>query len=189
MSDAAAKRRARQTLINLLLSLGATIGVVLLLVLAVPRDDSNRLSPVDHVQIANEVGDQAPGKLLTVQLDEGWYSNAARYQSEAADGVASWFAGFVGPNNEYVAMLQAFDVNETWLALQLESTKPKGGALIGGIRWQVYTSPNPSDPPASKDFIMVHKSGNEVILLYGVAPFSSFELIGGKIAATIGAEE
>jgi hypothetical protein len=47
MSDAAAARRARQTLINLLLSLLATVGVMVLLVLAVPRDDSNRVQPVE----------------------------------------------------------------------------------------------------------------------------------------------
>ncbi|MEY4981103.1 MAG: hypothetical protein RL174_441, partial [Actinomycetota bacterium] len=45
--DAAAKRRAKQTVINLLLSLAATLGIVIVTVLAVPRDDSNRIQPVD----------------------------------------------------------------------------------------------------------------------------------------------
>ena len=52
MSDAAAQRRARQTVINLGLSLAATLGIVLALVLIVPRDDSNRIQPVDFKDIA-----------------------------------------------------------------------------------------------------------------------------------------
>ena len=52
MSDAAAQRRARQTVINLGLSLAATLGIVLALVLIVPRDDSNRIQPVDFKGIA-----------------------------------------------------------------------------------------------------------------------------------------
>lgn len=182
MSDQAAKRRARQTLINLLLSLGATAGLVILLVLAVPRDDSNRLQPVDYKSVAQSASDVAPGQLLAPTLDSGWYSNAARYRSAEQDGVASWYAGFVGPNSEFVAMLQAFDVNPTWMAQQLEATKPTGGALIADMRWEVYQNPSSNNPPASKDFIMVHSYGKNVVLLYGVAPFEAFQNIAGKLA-------
>ena len=64
MSDAAAQRRAKQTLNNLLLSLAATVGVMVLLVLAVPRDDSNRVQPVDYVAIAEQAAAETSEKLL-----------------------------------------------------------------------------------------------------------------------------
>ena len=47
MSDSAARHRARQTVINLILALGASIGLVVTLVLIVPRDDSNRIKEID----------------------------------------------------------------------------------------------------------------------------------------------
>lgn len=175
MSDAAAKRRARQTVINLLLSLAATLGLVLVLILAVPRDDSNRLQPVDYQDIASEAANQAPGELLVPTFPVDWYSNSARYRTAAQDGVANWYIGFVGPNSEYLAMTQGIDINQTWLQFQLESAKPTGERQIGGEAWMVFENPSPSNPPKSKDFVMLREYGNNAVLIYGVANQDQFD--------------
>ena len=54
MSDSAARHRARQTVINLILALGASIGLVVTLVLIVPRDDSNRIKEIDYTAISQK---------------------------------------------------------------------------------------------------------------------------------------
>lgn len=185
MSDAAAKRRARQTLINLLLSLGATLGLVLLLILAVPRDDSNRIQPVDYKEIAAEAQNVAPGELLVPVLPDGWYSNSARYRSAEQDGVANWYVGFVGPNSEYLAFTQGFEVNQTWLALQLESNKPTGEKSIAGRTWTIYENPKVSSPPKSRDYLMLLETEEGAILVYGVAPLEEFEKFAQAISDLI----
>jgi hypothetical protein len=185
MNDAAAQRRARQTLINLLLSLAATVGVMVLLVLAVPRDDSNRIQPVDYVAIANQATSEAPGRLLVPTIPVDWYSNAARYRSSAQDGVANWYIGFVGPGGEFLAMTQGIDVNQTWMQLMLESNKPSGEIEIQGKRWSIYESVRENNPPKSKDYMMVLEYGNNALFVYGVAPTLQLEDLASQLTSMI----
>jgi len=185
MSDAAAQRRARQTLINLLLSLAATVGVMVLLVLSVPRDDSNRVQPVDYEAIANQASSEAPGQLLVPTIPVDWYSNAARYRSPAQDGVANWYVGFVGPNDEFLAMTQGMDVNQTWIQLMLESNKPSGEVVIQGKSWSVYESARENNPPKSKDYMLVLEYENNAVFVYGVAPKDMLEDLASQLGVLI----
>jgi hypothetical protein len=185
VSDAAAKRRARQTLINLLLSLGATIGVMLVLILAVPRDDSNRVQAVDYQEVASQAASEAPGTLLVPTLPVDWYSNAARYRSSAQDGVASWYAGFVGPKSEFIAMIQGFDVNQTWIQIQLEANKPSGKITLGERSWTIYESTDKNTPANSKDFLMLLEYGTNAVLVYGVAQKQQLEDFATQLSLLI----
>jgi hypothetical protein len=185
VSDAAAKRRARQTLINLLLSLGATIGVMLILILAVPRDDSNRVQAVDYKELAAQAASQAPGALLVPTIPVDWYSNSARFRSATQDGVATWYAGFVGPNSEFIALTQGFDVNQTWLQIQLEANKPTEEVVLGDSTWQIFESTKENNPQKSKDFLMVLEYESNAVLVYGVAPRQQLEEFAKQLSLLI----
>lgn len=185
MSDAAAKRRARQTLINLLLSLGATIGVMLVLILAVPRDDSNRVQAVDYKELAVQAASQAPGPLLVPAIPVDWYSNSARFRSATQDGVATWYAGFVGPNSEFIALTQGFDVNQTWLQIQLEANKPTEEVVLGNSTWEIFESTKENNPQKSKDFLMVLEYDSNAVLVYGVAPRQQLEDFATQLSLLI----
>ena len=185
MSDAAAKRRARQTLINLLLSLGATIGVMLVLILAVPRDDSNRVQAVDYKELAAQAASQAPGPLLVPAIPVDWYSNSARFRSASQDGVATWYAGFVGPNSEFIALTQGFDVNQTWLQIQLEANKPTEEVVLGNSTWEIFESTKENNPQKSKDFLMVLEYDSNAVLVYGVAPRQQLEDFATQLSLLI----
>lgn len=185
MSDAAAKRRARQTLINLLLSLGATIGVMLVLILAVPRDDSNRVQAVDYKELAAQAASQAPGPLLVPAIPVDWYSNSARFRSATQDGVATWYAGFVGPNSEFIALTQGFDVNQTWLQIQLEANKPTEEVVLGNSTWEIFESTKENNPQKSKDFLMVLEYDSNAVLVYGVAPRQQLEDFATQLSLLI----
>ena len=185
MSDTAAKRRARQTLINLLLSLGATIGVMLVLILAVPRDDSNRVQAVDYKELAAQAASQAPGPLLVPAIPVDWYSNSARFRSATQDGVATWYAGFVGPNSEFIALTQGFDVNQTWLQIQLEANKPTEEVVLGNSTWEIFESTKQNNPQKSKDFLMVLEYDSNAVLVYGVAPRQQLEEFATQLSLLI----
>ena len=143
MSDAAAQRRARQTVINLGLSLAATLGIVLALVLIVPRDDSNRIQPVDYKDIAAGAVETTSLPLIVPELPStGWWSNSAQIKTSPTDGTdASWTAGFVGPNNEFIGFTQAFTTNPTWIAEKTKNYLAIGEATPVGreVGLQKYT--------------------------------------------------
>jgi hypothetical protein len=137
--DSAAKHRAKQTVINLVLALVATLGIVLVTVLVVPRDDSNRIKPIDYLAAA--VAAEESSKLniaAPADLPEGWWANQAKWSETAADGVKVWKVGFVGPENQYVGVTQAFDVNPTWVALQLTGFEKYVYTYGGDEGWQFY---------------------------------------------------
>lgn len=185
MSDAAAKRRARQTLVNLVLSLGATLGIVLALVLIVPRDDSNRIQPVDYQALAQEASSSAPGKLLVPEIPMDWYANSARYRSADQDGVSNWYVGFVGPKNEYLAFTQGFEVNQTWIALQLEANKPSGEIVVEGETWKIFEAVRPSVPPKSKDYLMLLEYEGQAVILYGIASPEQFKNLAAQLTLLV----
>lgn len=185
-SDAAKKRRAKQTLNNLLLSLLATSGLVLLLVLAVPRDDSNRIQPVDYKSVAADVVDAEGLPVIVPKLpSDGWWSNSARWNAKPTDGVKNWYVGFVGPKNQYIGLTQAFDSNPTWLAFYLKGDVPTGTTEIAGTKWIVYETTEMHDPVKTKDYALVTEVNKDQILLYGTASKTEFEQFASKLAQKI----
>lgn len=137
--DSAAKHRAKQTVINLVLALVATLGIVLVTVLIVPRDDSNRIKPVDYVSAANAAEESSKLNIAApTELPEGWWANQAKWSSAAADGVKVWKVGFVGPKNQFVGVTQAFEVNPTWVALQLSGFEKYDYAFGSQEKWSFY---------------------------------------------------
>ena len=131
--DAAAKRRARQTVINLSLALAATVAVALVMIMITPRDDSNLIKPVDYIAIAADVkASTQVDVILPSNTPTGWWANAARFNDAPTDGVKTWHVGFVGPDNQYVGIDQGFNTNPTWIAektrnyLALGEAKPVG---------------------------------------------------------------
>lgn len=173
--DAAAKRRAKQTINNLVLALLASLGVMLAIILVVPRDDSNRIQPVDYKSIAAEAAASSGQQILTPELPEGWWSNSARWSPKPADGVQNWYVGFVGPKNQYIGLTQAYGINPTWLAFQLKNSAKTGTQAIGELTWDIYEALEVGESPRTKDFMMVlNYNDTDTAILYGVAKPQDF---------------
>ena len=180
--DAAAKRRAKQTVNNLVLALLASLGVMLAIILVVPRDDSNRIEPVDFKAIAAEAQASSGQQILAPELPEGWWSNSARWTPKPADGVQNWYAGFVGPKNQYVGLTQAFGINPTWLAFQVKNSAKTGTQAVGNRTWDVYEALERGESPKTKDFMMVLSyNENDTAIIYGVAKPADFVAIATAI--------
>ncbi len=182
MSDAAAQRRARQTVINLALSLLATLGLVLAIVLMVPRDDTSKIQHVDVVSIAKQAAITSNEIIVTPDLPAGWWSNHATWNDGTTDAVPTFEAGFVSPTNQYVGLIEAFHANPTWLALKLQGTKLTGAIPVGYRTWDIYTSETVHDPAKSMDYIAVMTvNKDDFVLLYGTATQTEFEYLATSI--------
>ena len=182
MSDSAARHRARQTIINLVLALSASVGLVVVLVLIVPRDDSNRIKPIDYVGISQSAQSDTKLGIFTITPPAKWWSNNAVFNENPADTVKNFTAGFVGSDTKYIQYIQAFDTNPTWVALKLNGMTPTGEFKSEHFTWQIYKSIEQHDPARTNDYLMVlNYSDQDYVLLSGVAETSEYEFFAKAI--------
>lgn len=165
--DSAAERRAKQTVTNLVLALIASLGVMLLIILIVPRDDSVRIQRIDYLNEASNASASLGEQVFAPTIDEEWWSNAARI--ERTGGVTSWYVGFVTDRNQFIGITQGFEINPTWLALELEGNWQAGEINLGGLDWEIWEDLTPGDPKETKHYALVHKYQENAIVIYGTA--------------------
>ena len=180
MSDKAAERRAKATVRNLIYSMLVTLGIVVLLILGVPRDDSSRLQPVDYKEIAVSASTAEGYTALAPEIPEEWFANAARLDNTL--GVRGWYIGFVTDENEFIGLSQAFESNPSWEAEMLKTNLLEGEIEIAGITWEIWPTRNPSNPPGTKEFALKHNFDGSSVVIYGTADRGDFELIATSIA-------
>lgn len=181
--SAAAERRAKQTVRNLIFSMVATLGLVILLVLGVPRDDSNRIAAVDYVQIAAEAEASLGVQVLTPQVPDSWWSNAARLENDL--GVQSWYIGFVTEDNQFIGLSQGFEVNPSWTALTLQGNWLEDETEIAGRTWEIWPTLTPSNPPGTKEYAMLHSFGDSAVVIYGTAGKEDFNILAELLSLEI----
>lgn len=160
--DSAAKHRAKQTVNNLVLALLASLGIVLVTVLAVPRDDSNRIEPVDYRASISAAETSANLDIFAPSIPQGWWANRATWHGSTADGVRYFETGFVGPTNQYVLLTQAFAVNPTWIALASKDYAPDDNAPSTNPNWTKWV--NRSEDANDPYFWTLEKDGNLITL-------------------------
>lgn len=181
MSDAAAKRRAKQTVRNLILSLIVTSGLVAAIYLGVPRDDSNRITPVDYQTIAVSASESLGSQALSPEIPADWWANAARVENTL--GVSTWYVGFVTESNQYIGLTQVFETNPSWEAEMLAGNFFDSEVQLAGLTWEIWPTLNPSTPRGTKEYLLLHRNGTEVVVIYGTANTDDFEALASAIAA------
>ncbi len=138
MSDAAAQRRAKQTIRNLFWAILATVGVVALVVLGVPRDDSSRLQTIDSTEVSKAAReDSGLPVILLDPLPEGWVATQARWSAASAKGEADIFIGLVGPDNQYIGVTQVFEFEDAWFEEETNDLEKTGEYDFGNYEWSV----------------------------------------------------
>lgn len=186
MSDSAAKYRAKQTVVNLSLALAACVAMVALLVIGVPRDESNRIQEVKYSAIVDDARSASGLPLIKVNPLDGWWSNLAQLNTASADAVVSFKAGFVGSDVKYLGYTQAFEGNPTWLAFQLAGSTITGNYDYAGFKWDIYQSVIKNDPQKTMDYIMVlNYKDSDYVLLYGIADKAEYEAFANEIVDQI----
>jgi hypothetical protein len=189
LSDQKAKEhRAKQTVNNLLLSLLVSVAMVVVVVLIVPRDDSSRIPHVNYQAIAAQASTASKHNVIAPNLPKGWWSNQATWSEAPIDAVPRFEAGFVGPKNQYIGMTQAFGVNPTWLALSLKDVVQEKNYSNPGssVVWAIYKTPEPHNPPKTRDVIWIAQFGNDAVLLYGDGSVSEFKTFTKTIESKLG---
>ena len=186
MSDSAARHRARQTVINLVLALAACVALVVVITVTLPRNESNRVQAVDYSSVVTRAANSSKLELVNVKLPNNWWCNQAALTTNNIDTVPVFKAGFVGSDTKYIGYTQALNANPTWLALGLNGMTQTVTKTYGSHSWDIYESFVKHDPKKTMDYVMVLKytsktSNENYILLYGVAEPAEFDFFAKQL--------
>ncbi|MDA3147700.1 DUF4245 domain-containing protein [Leucobacter sp. UCMA 4100] len=167
--------RQRQTVNNLVYSLLASLGVVLILVLIVPRwggDFEDR--SVDVISLAHDASPTAGIELVAPAMPSDWLAKQATIRSSKADKVTQWYVGYTTPKptEQFAAVVQAFTpeagpANETWVAQLLESKSATGTEDFAGHTWTVYEHGDDDAEETNVLFAMSTNLDNSTLVVYG----------------------
>lgn len=180
--------RQRQTVKNLVLALGASLLVVLVLVLLVPRSDTPIERDVDVALVAAQAQASSDDPLAVPELPQDWRANAAELRRSDVDEVTAWYAGYLTPSDEYLGMYQGLDANPTWIAELLARTLATGTTTIGGVEWTVYDNRDSADDVGNARYGLTTEADGTTFVLLGTASPEEFETLAAELVPTIEAQ-
>ena len=180
-------RRERQTVSNLVLALLASLGVMLVLVLLVPRPTEPIDRGVDIVAAADDAATTLGTEPLLPAISE--QANVAELR-RSADDVLSWYVGYLTSDGEFIGMTQAVDANPSWVSSQVAETSPVATVELGGLSWDVYDNRDAKTEVGNARYAMVTSftaaDGTEqTVILAGTAGNEQFALAATAVANAI----
>lgn len=187
--------RQRKTVNNLVFSLLVSLGLVLVIVLVVPRGTDTFAER--SVDVAGLAADASPGvgrPLLAPATPEGWKAKQAELRHSAADGITYWYVGYTTEHEAYASVVQAFTAdgapaNETWTAERLERQSATGTELIGGLDWTVYDHPERSADSSNMRFGLSASTSAGTVLVTGTDSGDVIRALAARVAAELATPE
>lgn len=176
--------RDRQTTRNLVLALLASLGIVVLLVLVVPRGDLEIRPDIDYRAAAEQAQADVGEPLVVPSIPDSWTSNAAELRRGTADGVTSWYVGFITAENEFLGFSQGLEANPSWLSNELGGSRATGTADIGGSEWTVYDHRDERDR-GNLEYALTLESDGDIFIVYGTAGQEEAEQLAESVTESV----
>lgn len=179
--------RSNQTTLNLVIALGASLLVVVLIVLVVVRPDQlGTPKTIDWSSVAKDAQQSVSTPLLVPELPSTWTANRAELidAESASDGIASWQIGFLTPSTQYIGLTQGIDANASWIATQLSDKATTGDVSLGGARWQVYDH-RTAEHPGNLAYALVTTIGDSSIVLAGTGSDAEFATLATEVSGEL----
>jgi hypothetical protein len=179
--------RSNQSLLNLVIALGASLLVVFVIVVVVVRPDQGGApKTVDWASVARDAQPSVSTPLLVPQLPRGWSANRAVFEdtSSAPDAIANWQIGFLTPSTQYIGLTQGISANSSWVSTQLNDKRATGDASFGAFRWQVYDHRSDSNP-GNLAYALVTTVGETTVVLAGTASDAEFSTLATEISGEL----
>jgi hypothetical protein len=101
--------------------------------------------------------------------------------------VREWYVGFLTDSEGFIALVQGFDTNPTWLNDTLQGATGAQTVTIAGVEWSLYDRRG-LDAVGNRQYALVTEGAESTIVLYGTASEDEFALVATAVAADLPAE-
>lgn len=180
--------RSSQTFRNLIAALVITLGVVAIVIFAVPRGEPAAQEPIDVAAVAQEVSLTLDGSTALVPVvPESWLVNAA---SIAGDDPRVWTVLYVPEGDAgFVRVSQGFGADVTWPTRELSGVDAAGTVVIDGVEWVEYDIPDPARA-GNISAALSTTVGEDTVLVYGATDAATVRVVAeGLTDQIIAAQE
>lgn len=181
--------KQRKTVNNLVFSLIVSLGLVLVMVLVVPRgpDTYSDLS-VDVAQLAEEAAPSAGRTLAAPATPEGWKAKQAMLRRSG--DVTSWQITYTTVDNAFAAVAQGFTadgtpVDEEWTSRHFEQQAATGSEELGGVNWTVYDYPKRSPDSSNMSFGLEGVINGDTVVVYGTDTPGNLRVLASEVARSL----
>ncbi|WP_306231290.1 DUF4245 family protein [Agrococcus beijingensis] len=181
---AASKRhRDNQTFTNLIVAVIACLALVLVMVLVVLRPGLPPREPIDVIAAAAAAQPIVETPLIAPELPEGFASNAAELRT-GSDDITTWYAGYVTPEQQFLAFTQALEANPTWLQSTIEDAPQTGERTVGGVVWTEHDQRDAEDP-GNLAFVLTTEHDASTVVIAGTAGDDELQTFAEAVSAEL----
>jgi hypothetical protein len=135
-SEVPQRRSLRTTPRDMLISMAVIVGIVLVLLLLVPRPNQVPVRSLDVGSAAEAAQPQVGFAPANPKLPYGWTATAADVQKDT-DELETWHLTYSTPSGHYAGVQQAKNATAAWESRQVTDGRPQGTITIGTHSWTV----------------------------------------------------
>ncbi len=168
-------KRAGQSAQGMVISVLATLGIALVVILLNPPTEAEPYDPdVDVVAAAAQAGDIAGFTPAAPEVSEDWTANYARWNGAGVDQVEFWEAGFLTTQQDFVGFKQTAQANPTWLSQQMANAPATGTRSVDGHQWDLHE-------PADGDIHLVGEVAGTTVLITASGGLDDLDTVAAAI--------
>ncbi len=122
---------------DMLISMAVIVGIVLVLLLLVPRPNEIPTRAINPQAAATGSAAQLGFTPAVPVLTPDWTVRAAGLQLKTTDDTTAWQLTYTTPSGTYAGVQQAENPTKAWESRQVTDGKEDGTETIGGLEWVV----------------------------------------------------
>lgn len=175
--------RSSQTFRNLIAALVITLGIVAIVIFAVPRGEPPAPEPIEVAAVAADVSGTLEGSTALVPVvPESWLVTSA---GVAGDDPRTWTVLYVPADDAgFVRVSQGFCADATWPTRELSGADAAGTTTIDGVEWIEYDIPDPARA-GNISAALSTTAGADTILVYGATDADTLRVVAAGLADQI----
>ncbi|MBP1325746.1 hypothetical protein JOF28_000978 [Leucobacter exalbidus] len=185
--------KKRKTVNNLVFSLLVSLGLVLVIVLMVPRGVGGFEDvSIDVSQLAEEAAPSAGRVLAAPDVPEGWKAKQA--QLRRTGEVTEWRINYTTVDEAFAAVAQGFTADGTppedaWAAGHFEQQAETGSEELGGLQWAVYDHSDRSPDSSNALFGLKTEIAGDTVVVYGTDTPGNLRVLAVDVARSLNTPE
>jgi hypothetical protein len=170
-----AAERRRATWVHMVVSLLVVLGIVVGLMLLVPRTNSITQPPVDVAAGARAAATQVEfTPSVPSGLPAGWRATSVRTTRSTAN-VMTWHAGYMTTDDQYAAVEQGQHAPVEWIRSQTNRGREEGTVDVDGVPWRRFVRLD------KVQHSLVHQRGDVTTIVTGTASFDDLAVLAASL--------